>query len=197
LINETVSDVLESHSTGHLSTSVLKNFFQQAAQLVEQPDYTRDALHSLMDRAVCEVALNAGQELPNSTVRDWCNRWLDSKQLESASRTHERYEVSLRRFLNFLGPLADRDLTALRPNHVVESRDATAKKLSPASANMDLKVIRACLYAAQRQDLIDTNVATKVSTIKLRSESKRRAFTLEEVRKVLSKCDELVANGVD
>lgn len=64
-----------------------------------------------------------------------------------------------------------------------------AKNLPPTSTNMDLKVLRASLYAAQKQDLLDKNVASKVATLKQRGENLRRAFTLEEVKKVLEQCD--------
>ena len=77
----------------------------------------------------------------------------------------------------------------MRPDDLIRFRDSTAKILSTASANMDLKVVRVCFNAAQKQDLVDSNVAAKVSTIKKRGENKRRAFTLEEVKDVLEKCD--------
>ena len=54
---------------------------------------------------------------------------------------------------------------------------------------MELRVLRACLYAAQRQDLVERNVAAKVEALKQRGEAKRRAFTLDEVRRVLRQCD--------
>jgi len=110
--------------------------------------------------------------------------------VEAAPRTHERYEVSIRRFLQFLGTKADKDLTALRPDDLVRFRDNTARSRSTASTNMDLKVIRACLYAAQKQELLDSNVAAKVSVLKERGASKRRAFTLAEVKTILEQCDQ-------
>jgi integrase len=189
LIEATVTDVVESHTNGTLSPKVLKKFFDQAAKLVEQPKFSRESLSDLVAGTVKEVATASGEVLPNSSIRDWCKRWLDSKELEAAPRTHERYETSIRRFLKSLGEKADKDLTGLRSDDMVRFRDRTAKDLSPASANMDLKVVRACLYAAQRQDLINNNVASKVTTIRNRSENQRRAFTLREVKQVLEQCD--------
>jgi integrase len=191
LIEATVSDVLESHFNGSLSRETLKKFFQTAADLVEQPEFTKERLNTLISCTVREVASLSGNAVPNATIRDWCKRWLDSKMLEAAPRTHERYDVSIRRFLKSLGSKADKDLSVLRPDDLICFRDNTAKVLSATSANMDLKVVRACLYAAIRQDLVNTNVAAKVSTIKERGEKKRRAFTLVEVKKVLTQCDEL------
>jgi len=132
----------------------------------------------------------SGQTLPSATIRSWCERWLESKSVEAEHRTHERYETSIKRFLEFLGPKADRDLESLSVSEVLAFRDGVAKRLSAGSTNMDLKVLRACLYAAQRQDLLEKNVAAKVEPVKQRGEGKRRAFTLDEVRKVLDQCDE-------
>jgi hypothetical protein len=42
------------------------------------------------------------------------------------------------------------------------NRRLRRQKLSATSTNMELKVLRTRLYAAQRQDLVEKNVATKV-----------------------------------
>jgi len=189
LIDATVADVIEANTHGKLSDKALKKFFEQAAELVEQTKFSRESINALIGETVKEVAACSGEIVPNSSIRDWCKRWLEIKSLEAAPRTHERYELSIRRFLTSIKEKADRDLTALRPDDLLRFRDKTAKILSSASANMDLKVVRACLFAAQRQDLINTNVASKVATIRNSSETKRRAFTLEEVKKVLEQCD--------
>jgi len=190
LIESTVADVSESYFGGSIKIDTLKNFFETAAKLVSQPGFSKEQLNGLVSKTVRHVAAMVGETIPNATVRDWCKRWLEAKALEAAPRTHERYETSLRRFLQSIGAKAGKDLSALRVEDIIRFRDGTAKILSTASANMDLKVVRACLYSAQRQDLINTNVATKVSTLKHRGENQRRGFTLNEVKKVLEQCDE-------
>ena len=189
LIEATVTDVIESNTHGTLSAKTLKKFFEQAAELVEQPKFSRESINVLIGETVKEVAVSSGEIFPNASIRDWCKRWLETKLLEAAPRTHERYELSIRRFLNFIKAKADKDITTLRPDDVLRFRDKTAGELSSASANMDLKVVRACLNAAQRQDLINSNVASKVATIRDRSEIQRRAFSLAEVKTVLEQCD--------
>ena len=145
-----------------------------------------DKARQVIAQGVADVLMSSGQTLPSATIRDWCKRWLESKAVEAEPRTHERYETSVRRFLEVLGAKADEDLDALKVNDVLRFRDNVARRLSVTSTNMDLKVIRACLNAAQRQDLLERNVASKVNTLRQRGESKRRGFTLEEVRKVLA-----------
>jgi hypothetical protein len=152
---------------------------------------TPEKARQVIAQGVADVLMSSGQTLPSVTIREWSKRWLESKALEAEPRTHERYESSLRRFLEFLGGKAGEDLDALKVNDVLRFRDYVAKRLSVTSTNMDLKVLRACLYAAQKQDLVEKNVAVKVDTLKQRGENKRRGFSLAEVSRVLKRCNEV------
>jgi integrase len=149
-----------------------------------------DKARQVIAQGVADILMVSGQTLPSATVRNWCKRWLESKSVEAEPRTHARYETSIKRFLQFLGPKADQDLESLGVNDVLGFRDDVAKRLSTGSTNLELKILRACLYAAQRQDLVQKNVAAKVEALKQRGEAKRRAFTLDEIKKVLLQCDE-------
>ncbi|MGD0252171.1 MAG: tyrosine-type recombinase/integrase [Verrucomicrobiota bacterium] len=149
-----------------------------------------DKARRVIAQGVADILMASGQTLPSATIRDWCKRWLETKTLEAEPRTHERYETCLRRFLEFLGSKAGEDLDALKVNDVLRYRDYVAKRLSATSTNMELKVLRACLNSAQKQDLVEKNVAAKVDILKQRGENKRRGFTLAEVGRVLKRCDE-------
>jgi integrase len=149
-----------------------------------------DKARQVIAQGVADILMATGQTLPSATIRDWCKRWLETKELEAEPRTHERYGTSLRRFVEFLGSKADENLDTLKVNDVLRFRDYVAQRLSATSTNMDLKVLRACLYAAQKQDLLEKNVATKVNILKQRGENKRRGFTLTEIGEVLTQCDE-------
>jgi integrase len=150
-----------------------------------------DKARQVIAQGVADILMATGQTLPTATVRVWSSRWLETKKIEAEPRTSERYETSLRRFIEFLGSKADEDLDALKVDDILRFRDFVSTRLSATSTNMDLKVVRACLYAAQKQDLVEKNVATKVDTLKQRGESKRRGFTLAEISKVLARCDEV------
>ena len=150
---------------------------------------TPEGARNVIAAGVADVLMATGQTLPSATIRDWCKRWLEFKEVESEPRTQERYEISIRRFLNYLGSKADRDLTALTTDELIRFRDQTAKTLSTSSCNVEIKILRACLSTAVRQDLIEKNVAKNVPALKQRGEHKRRAFTLEEIQKVLEVCD--------
>jgi hypothetical protein len=119
LIDDTVTDVVEANTHGTLSAKALKKFFEQAAELVEQPKVSRESINALISGTVKEVATASGEIVPNASIRDWCKRWLETKTLEAAPRTHERYALSIRRFLSSIKDKAARDLTALRPDDLV------------------------------------------------------------------------------
>lgn len=148
-----------------------------------------DKAREIIAGGVADVLAATGNSLPSENIRNWCNRWLEIKALEVDSRTHERYADYIRRLFNFLGTRADRDLDTLRADDVIRFRDAMAHQLSIASTNLGLKVIRSCLGAAVKQDLLSRNEAAKVSTLRQRGEGKRRAFTKEEVRRVIARCN--------
>src|SRR5262249_52368055 len=124
----------------------------------------------------------------SATVRDWCKRWLETKAIENEPSTHSRYELAINDFLKFLGSKADKDLSTLTADTVLRFRESCAKRLSVGSVNTNLRVIRACLNAARRQGLIETNNAAQVSALKQRGEAKRRALTVEEIHRILKTC---------
>jgi len=112
---------------------------------------TPERAREVIAAGVADVLMATGQTLPSATIRAWFKRWLEFKEVENEQRTHERYELSVRRFLNHLGSKADRDLTTLTADELIRFRDETAKSLSTTSCNMDLKVIRACLGSDRRE----------------------------------------------
>jgi integrase len=60
-----------------------------------------------------------------------------------------------------------------------------AKQLSTASANLGVKALRACFGTATKHGLTTKNVAALVDRLKTHTESKRRPFTVPEIRKLL------------
>lgn len=125
-------------------------------------------------------------QLPSSTIRDFCTSWLQRKELESEPRTHERYTTAIGHFLDFMGSKAERDLSHLGSKEVIGMRDQLAQKLSANSANYTVKVLRAALNQARRDGLVDVNEASRVTLIKQNRQSVRRPFTLGELKMILN-----------
>src|SRR5262249_41294953 len=91
----------------------------------------------------------------------------------------------VQRFLECIGSKAHRDLSTLHANDIARFRDREAKARARATANLSLKVMRVCLGEAKRQELIVRNLAESVKLLKSVKESRLRAFTLPEIRRIL------------
>jgi integrase len=158
---------------------------------------TTDRAHEVVARTVADIFLTATQEqMPRNTIREWCNQWLDSKRIETASTTVSRYAGILERFYTVLDKRADKSIAIIAPADVLRFRDRLAKELSTSSANLAVKTLRVCFGAAHKQGLIPSNPAALVDKIKSRAESRRRPFTADELRKLLDAADESEWEGL-
>ena len=160
--------------------------WEQTAKIGRVKDkLTPEVAREIVARGVADIFTAVNSEtMPSASMRAWCRQWLDAKQIEAEPATTVRYGYALDHFLTFLGTKADRDIASIRPADVARFRDDQAK-LSRATANLGVKVLRACFNAAFKQGLLTSNPAKVVDVLKQRGESKRRAFTLDELRRVL------------
>src|SRR2546430_6256412 len=81
-----------------------------------------------------------------------------------------------------------RALSTLQASAIARLREGEAKELSRSTANLSVKVLRICLGEAVRQGLLTVNPAVRVKLFKSNAESKRRAFTLAEIKRILKAC---------
>ncbi|MBI4024761.1 MAG: site-specific integrase [Verrucomicrobia bacterium] len=161
----------------------------KAAKLGRDGKLTPDVAREVIGRGVADVFAAANREdMPVTSIRAWCKAWLESKQIEAEPSTTMRYKYVLERFTAFLGAKADRDVAAVTIADVGRFRDAQAKIYSRSTANLGVKVLRACFNAAYKQALVTSNPASAVDTLRQRGESKRRPFTMAELRRVLDAC---------
>lgn len=128
-------------------------------------------------------------DLPNSTVRDFGDRWLARKKAEVSPSTFVFYEGAYKRFLEFLGKKADAALFEISRDDIQRWRDVQAEKVSPSTVNHRLKFTRMLFTAARREGLIADNPAEDVPVLKRDTKSTRRPFTVAEVRSLLDAAD--------
>lgn len=129
-----------------------------------------------------------GEILPGSTARDFFIKWAINKKRETAESTARRYYDDVQKFIASLGRKAEQDINDITRADVVDFRDALGNRLSATSANHAVKIIRMALKDALIAELVDRNVAFGVKRVKHRGEvNARRAFTLPELKKILSK----------
>jgi integrase len=149
-----------------------------------------DAAREVIAQGVSDVFTAANVEsLPSASIKSWCETWTEARAIETEESTHARYKRVIERFIGFLGePKSKRDLSTLQASDVARFRDQEAKELSRSTANLGVKVLRICLGEAVRQGLLAVNFAVRVKLLKSTAESKRRAFTLNEIKRILKAC---------
>jgi integrase len=151
-----------------------------------------DAAREVIARGVSDVFTAANVEsLPSASIKSWGETWLKAKAIEAEESTHTRYKPIVERFTEFLGEAKNkRDISTLQASDIARFRDREAKERSHATANLSLKVLRICLGEAVRQGLLTINPASRVKLLKSSKESKRRPFTLAEIKRILKACGE-------
>ncbi|MEQ1858476.1 MAG: site-specific integrase [Chthoniobacteraceae bacterium] len=127
-----------------------------------------------------------GDALVQTTVRAFVTDWLERKRPETALSTQSFYAGAASKFLEFLGPLADRDLAEIGREHLLRFRNEQAKRLAPKTVNHLVKFLRMVFRAARRDSLIADDPAEFVDTIRQGQRNDRRPFTLDELRAVLA-----------
>jgi integrase len=163
--------------------------WHKAALLARNGKLSVDAAREVIAQGVADVFTHANAEsLPSDSIKSWCDTWLQAKSIEAEEATHARYKRILERFLEFIGSKAKRDLSTLQASDIGRFRDAEAKERARATANMSVKVLRICFGEAVRQGLLAVNPAVRVKLVKLSKESKRRPFTLGEIKRILKAC---------
>jgi integrase len=166
--------------------------WDKAARKARNGLLNADSARAIIAEGVSDVLMAASAEsLPGSSTKMWCESWLEAKSVEISESSHTRYSHVIERFVEFLGAAKNsRDLAALHLQDVSRFRDHEAKERSRESANLAVKVLRICLGEAVRQGLLTANPAGRVKLLKSSKELRRRAFTLEEIRRILKACDQ-------
>jgi integrase len=165
--------------------------WHKAASKARNGKLSVDAAREVIAQGVSDVFSAANLEsLESATIKEWCDKWLETKSIEAEQSTHERYKRIVERFLESIGTKANRDLSTLHADDIARFRDREAKELARSTANLSVKVLRICLGEAKRQELIVRNPAERVKLLKSVKESRRRAFTLREIKRILKACGE-------
>ena len=165
------------------------NTWHKAALKARNGKLSVDAAREVIAQGVADVFTHANVDaLPSSSISAWCETWLESKAIEAEPSTHSRYKRVIERFLASLGTKAKRDLSALTADDISRFRNREAKELARGTANLSLKVLRVCFGEAVRQGLLAVNPGVRVAALKSSAESKRRAFSLPEIKRILKAC---------
>src|SRR4030095_3679302 len=126
-----------------------------------------------------------GEPLHDYKVADWLTHWLDMKEQVRAGKTMDRYRQVIRDFVNSLGNRANLPLSHVTPKDVLAYRNSiTVSGKAPRTANLSVKVVSAAFNAAVRQHIIESNPATALESLPVKSEEKG-TFTPVQVAKLV------------
>ena len=166
--------------------------WQKAARKARVGSLNADSARAIIAEGVSGVLLATNAEsLPSASIKSWCQSWLQAKTIEISESSLARYRQVIERFVAFLGETkCRRDLATLHTSDVARFRDAIAGERSSGTANLSLNVLRVCFGEAVRQGLISVNPLSRVKAIKSAKESRRRAFTVSEIKRVLKACNQ-------
>jgi len=158
--------------------------FERASKLARRGELVeaqaREVLKDIMKRA------DLGETLQSVSIKSHFDGWLASKRARKSEATGERYGMAVNAFLKTLGKRASLPLTSLTARDVENFLDSRlAEKLSPATVNLDVKIIGGALNAARRQGLIPTNPAEAVELPEVES-TERGTFTPDEVKMLVN-----------
>ena len=157
--------------------------YEMTTQKRGSPQKVREAFSNLFKEFF-------GEEVPSITVRKFVNRWLKDRKQETAPGTMAVYENSVRRFLSFLGPDADRELADVTRTRITDYRNEMVDNLSTGTVNRELKIVKMIFRKARLDGFLFEDPAEAVSIIKRRNEeNSRRPLTIPEIQAILAVAD--------
>ena len=160
--------------------------FQRAVDLTKAGTLTEDRARKVIENAVSEILEASGLAMQRFSIEDYLTSWLKEKEIETEATTSSLYARLVRQFIAFLGSRAKQNLTALRSDDVQAFRDhLLSTKRSASTVNMHLSILRIALDKAIKRNLIDRNPAKHVETVSRADRLRRRAFTLDELKKII------------
>ncbi|MEZ5330386.1 MAG: tyrosine-type recombinase/integrase [Verrucomicrobiales bacterium] len=131
-----------------------------------------------------------GANLPKQTTRTYFAAWLKEKEPETSDTTSKFYVSKSNSFLTFLGERADSDIATISEADLLAYRGAESKRVSASTVNHSIKFLRMVFRSAKKDGLISANPAEHVGLVKRTEPKTRRAFTVDELKQVLSVCDD-------
>lgn len=132
-----------------------------------------------------------GDTVKRATVKEYLDGWIQRKELELADSSLTEYRRIAKEFQESIGKRAEKDVSLVTPAQVSAWRDGLAGRLAAHTVNKAIKALRGAWSQAAREGLTTSNPFKTVDLVKGRKtfETTRRAFTLDEMRRILKVAD--------
>jgi integrase len=173
-------------TTNRKQAETVCNGFQRAADSARKGTLTETRARALIEQTVSELMESSGGKLERHSIKEYFTRWMKAREGTTSPSTHDRYSGIVRTFLDNLGERADASLLTLRSQDIERYRDSLEVKVSTGTVNTHLKVLRVALEKAVKKNQLDNNPAKHVENLARNDKHKRRAFTIPELKKLLS-----------
>lgn len=165
---------------------------QRLAEEFEKASRSKRTLRqaqAVLDRLHAELG---GEPVSRLSLREFAAQWLSAKTPELAPATLRSYRGGVSQLLEHLGPRADAPLTEITKADLLAYRNqlSSVVKLSARTVNSHLSLLKLLFKSARRDGVLVDNPAEFVGSLKARSGSNRRSFTLAELQAVLSVSDD-------
>jgi integrase len=180
---EKVADALEEAAQGRTKPETAKEFIQTIEDL-----RARRGLHRVFDEVMRRTT---GTGLGGKSVRAFVDKWLQDVRGTVSPASAAKYGQVAKTFLESLAGKAEHDMSAIERADISGFLKEQGRRVSPATANGALKIIRIIFAAAEMDGIITRNEARLVKKLKEAGDrNERRAFTLPELKKLLGVCDD-------
>lgn len=131
--------------------------WNRAAQKARSQTLTPDRARAIIEDGGAGILEEAGQPLPNAAVREFMESWLREKKEAGAGGTAQRYRGVVNRFVGYLGAKANQSLANLTKQDVAGYRDSLLGKVATGTVNTHLRVLRAALTRAVKNEYMENN----------------------------------------
>lgn len=162
------------------------NKIQEVEDKARSGRITSDRARKIIGAVVADILEASGGTLHRQTISDHFTNWLAARKVENSAGTYARYSGVVTKFLDFLGARRNSDLASLESEDVERYRAKIVGKVSNATVNTHLKVIRVCLEKAVKKNVFDKNPARLVENLDPSKRHRRSAFKLDELKRVLA-----------
>jgi len=137
------------------------------------------------------------EKLPSSTLEEYLSSWLKKKELEVADASYSEYEHVVSELKTFMGSKIKKPMDAITPRDIDGFRAHVAERVSPVSVNKYLKILRGVWTMALKEGIARENIFDRVEFVNDdESKKMRRAFRLDELKRILTACGDSEWRGI-